>query len=119
MALTLWLMSAKGGGRGARRRLSDIVTSIPSYAIEKRKVELKRRDDATPAIDKIAKAYKDQHVDRQDGAWVDFRKGDLAGKAWLHVRASNTEPIMRLIAEAPTAAAANQVLDEAAKVIGK
>ena len=49
---------------------------------------------------------------------MDFRKGPLAGKAWLHVRASNTEPIMRLIAEAPTAAQANQVLNDAAKVIG-
>ena len=95
------------------------MTSIPSYSIEKRKVDLRRREDATPAIEKIAKAYSDQHVDRQDGAWVDFRQGPLAGKAWLHVRASNTEPIMRLIAEAPTTAAANQLLDEASKVLGK
>jgi phosphomannomutase len=118
MALTLWLMSAQGGGRGARRSLSDLVRSIPSYAIEKRKVSLARREDANPAIEKISAAYRDQHVDRQDGAWVDFRNGPLAGRAWLHVRASNTEPIMRLIAEAPTSEAANGVLDEAAKVIG-
>lgn len=118
MALTLWLMSAHGGGRGGRRRLSDLVASIPSYAIEKRKVSLPRREDANPAIEKIAKAYARQHVDRQDGAWVDFRTGPLAGKAWLHVRASNTEPIMRLIAEAPSADAANALLDEAAKVVG-
>ncbi len=118
MALTLWLMSAQGGGRGARRRLSDLAASIPSYAIVKRKVDLRRREDATDAIEKISAAHQDQHVDRQDGAWVDFRQGPLAGRAWLHVRASNTEPIMRLIAEAPTAEAANRVLDEAARVIG-
>jgi phosphomannomutase len=118
MALTLWLMSPAGGGRGSKRKLSDLVASLPSYAIEKRKVDLARREDATPAIEKIAAAYKDQHVDRQDGAWVDFRQGALAGKAWLHVRASNTEPIMRLIAEAPTSQQASQLLDEASRIIG-
>jgi phosphomannomutase len=81
-------------------------------------VDLARREDATPAIEKIAAAYKAQHVDRQDGAWVDFRSGPLAGKAWLHVRASNTEPIMRLIAEAPSAPEARAILDDAADVIG-
>jgi len=118
MALTLWLMSAHGGGRGARRRLSDLVRSIPSYAIEKRKVSLARREDADAAVSKIAAAYGSQRVDRQDGAWVDFASGPLSGRAWLHVRASNTEPIMRLIAEAPTSEAANGILDEAARVIG-
>jgi len=118
MALTLWLMSPRGGGGGKKRALSELVAGLPRYAIEKRKVDLKRREDATAAIEKIAVAYKDQYVDRQDGAWVDFRRGPLAGKAWLHVRASNTEPIMRLIAEAPTAEGARGILDEAARVIG-
>jgi phosphomannomutase len=117
MALTLWLMSPAGGGNGRKRPLSELVASLPSYAIEKRKVELPKREAAIPAIEKIAAAYKDQRVDRQDGAWVDFKSGPLAGKAWLHVRASNTEPIMRLIAEAPTSAEANKLLDEAAKVV--
>jgi phosphomannomutase len=118
MALTLWLMSPSGGGKGKKRPLSELVSGLPSYAIEKRKVDLASRELAAPAIEKIAAAYKAQHVDRQDGAWVDFKTGPLAGKAWLHVRASNTEPIMRLIAEAPTAAQANQLLDEASRIIG-
>jgi phosphomannomutase len=117
MALTLWLLSPQGGGRGTARRLSALAASIPSYAIVKRKVELKRREDALGAIEKVAAAYKDQHIDRSDGAWVDFRTGPLAGKAWLHVRASNTEPIMRLIAEAPTSDAAERLLDEAARAM--
>jgi phosphomannomutase len=113
MALTIWLMSPHGGGRGVKRKLSELVAGLPSYAIEKRKVELARRGDAEQAIEKVAAAYQAQDVDRRDGAWVDFRSGPLAGKAWLHVRASNTEPIMRLIAEAPTAELARSVLDEA------
>ncbi|GJQ28629.1 MAG: phosphomannomutase [Phycisphaerae bacterium] len=116
MALVLWLMSPAGGGQGRRRTVSDLVKSIPAYAIEKRKVDLARREDATPVLERLAAAYGTHRVDRQDGVWVDFTSGPHKGKAWLHVRASNTEPIMRLIAEAPTPRAANEVLDEAARV---
>jgi len=112
MGLVVWLLARE------RKALSAIAASIPSYAIEKRKVDLARKEDAQPAIEKIAKAYANQQVDLRDGAWVNFTTGELAGKAWLHVRASNTEPIMRLIAEAPTVAAARGVLDEVGRVIG-
>lgn len=109
MALILWLIKTLD------KPLSQIAASIPSYAIEKRKVDLPRREAATIAIERISSAYGSRYrVDRQDGAWV-----DLADKrAWLHVRASNTEPIMRLIAEAPTAGEAKSLLDEAARIIG-
>jgi phosphomannomutase len=117
MALVLWLLSPAGGGRGQKRRLSDLIKSMPSYAIEKRKVDLKRREDSLPAIEKISKAYKSERIDLQDGVRIDWQTGPLAGKAWLHVRASNTEPIMRLIAEAPTKGDSVRILDEAARAI--
>jgi phosphomannomutase len=113
MALILWLISPEGGGGGTRRTISGLVAGLPAYAIEKRKVDLASRADAEGAVERIAAAYSDQAVDRRDGAWVDFTSGPLAGKAWLHVRASNTEPIMRLIAEAPTADAARTLRDQA------
>lgn len=118
MATTIWLLSERGGGRGRKRSLSEIVASIPSYAIEKRKVDLASKDEAVAAISKVAKHFAQQHVDTRDGAWINITKGPLAGKAWLHVRASNTEPIMRLIAEAPTKEQSNALLDEAAQAIG-
>ncbi len=114
MALTLWLISPQGAGRGSKRPLSSVVASMPSYAIVKRKVDIPSRDAAGPAVAKIADAYKSHRVDTRDGARIDFTDTP----AWLHVRASNTEPIMRLIAEAPTKAAAEKILDNAAKVIG-
>ncbi|MBK9189106.1 MAG: phosphoglucosamine mutase [Phycisphaerales bacterium] len=114
MAMVLWLMSPLGGGRGERRRLSAIVGELPSYAIEKRKVDLRSKDQASGAVEAIARAFASEKVDRSDGVWVDF----ASRRSWLHVRASNTEPIMRLIAEAPTSAQANALLDEAARVIG-
>jgi len=112
MGLVLGLMARRG------QKLSEIVASMPSYAIEKRKVELARKEDARPAVEKISKAYAGHGIDLQDGVRVDFAHGPLAGKAWLHVRASNTEPIMRLIAEAPTAGEARGILEEAERVIG-
>lgn len=118
MALTLWLMSSEGGGRGSKRSLSQLIASIPRYAIEKRKVDLASKEQAASAISKVAAYFKQQHVDLRDGAWINMTHGELAGKAWLHVRASNTEPIMRLIAEAPTPAQSNALLDEAARAIG-
>lgn len=118
MGLVLWLMN-DGGGTGRKRRLSELVAGVPAYAIVKRKVELAQRGDADAAVEAIARAYADQRVDRQDGAWVDFASGPRAGRAWLHVRASNTEPIMRLIAEAPTEGEAGALLDDAARVIAR
>ncbi|MEK6701981.1 MAG: phosphoglucosamine mutase [Planctomycetota bacterium] len=107
MALVLALLE------NGRRPLSQIVAGLPAYAIVKRKVDLASKEAAKPSIDKLAKAYAAQRVDLQDGVRIDFD----AQRAWLHVRASNTEPIMRLIAEAPTAATAQSLLDDAAKII--
>lgn len=108
MSLVLWLIRGKG------KRLSEVVAGLPSYAIRKRKVDLARKEDAQVAVEKIARAYAGYKVDLSDGAWVDLADR----RSWLHVRASNTEPIMRLIAEAPTAAGADALLDEAARAIG-
>lgn len=107
MALTLGLLARED------KPLAQIVADMPAYAIEKRKVDLPSKDAAKPAVEKVAKAYASASVDRQDGVRIDW----LDKRAWLHVRASNTEPIMRLIAEAPTADESRRILDDAAGVI--
>ncbi|MBX3392663.1 MAG: hypothetical protein KF787_08440 [Phycisphaeraceae bacterium] len=117
MALALWLISPAGAGNGKKRRLSEVIASLPAYAIRKRKTDLASPGLAAPALERLAAAHKDQHVDLRDGAWIDFRSGSLAGKAWLHVRPSNTEPILRLIAEAPTIREADAILDQAAEFL--
>lgn len=109
MALVLSLMARTG------KKVSELVAAIPAYAIEKRKVELARKENARPAVDKLAAAYQGQSIDLQDGIRIDWPQR----RAWLHVRASNTEPIMRFIAEAPSAAESRAILDEAARVIGE
>lgn len=117
MALVLGLMARTG------RSVSELVARIDSwsaggegYAIVKRKVEIPSKAAARPAVEKVAGHYRgrsDAGIDLQDGVRVDFPERGV----WVHVRASNTEPIMRLIAEAPTRAEAEEVLGEVERVI--
>ncbi len=112
MGLVLALMTRTG------KTISQLVADIPSYAIIKRKVDLRAPEDAQRAVDAIARAYAntpDTRVDLQDGVWIGFD----TQRAWLHIRGSNTEPIIRLIAEAPTESLANHILDQAAAIIAK
>ncbi|MEM9661154.1 MAG: phosphoglucosamine mutase [Planctomycetota bacterium] len=107
MALVLSLMARAG------KTVSELVADFPRYAIVKRKQPSAKKEDAKPAIERIAAHYASERVDTQDGVRVDFD----SKKAWVHVRASNTEPILRLIAEAEDEATANEILDEVAKLV--
>ncbi len=93
------------------RPLSALVKQIPAYAIVKEKV------DASP--DLIAKikpllteAFKDQRIDTQDGVRIDWPD------RWVHVRPSNTEPIIRIIAEAVDEQAAKDLIRQVRQVLG-
>ncbi|MCC6284771.1 MAG: phosphoglucosamine mutase [Phycisphaerales bacterium] len=107
MALVTALLARHG------KPLSALVAEMPAYAIEKRKVDLPTKEAATPAVAALARAHATEQIDTQDGIRIDWP----ARRAWLHVRASNTEPIMRLIAEAPERAQAQRILDDASRVI--
>ena len=87
-----------------RRSVSDLVASAPRYSIVKDKVS--RGPRLEPVYEGLRRAFAEAAVDTQDGlrlAWPD---------RWLHVRPSNTEPIIRLIAEAPTVADAQRLIAE-------
>lgn len=108
IALVLSLMAATG------KAVSELVATIPNYAIVKRKTPI-REGLAERALGVTRSLIEGASVDTQDGVRLDF---DVeGGGAWLHVRASNTEPILRLIAEAPTRAQADAILDQAEAAI--
>ncbi len=111
MALTLSLMARTG------KTVSELVADVPSYAIVKRKQPLARKEAAKPTIEKLTAHYSAMgagvRVDTQDGVRIDFD----ADRAWVHVRASNTEPILRLIGEAPTREQVEAVLDEVQRLV--
>jgi len=106
--LVLALMATTG------QSLSALVASVPKYTILKRKVDLRPDLDPAKVLERVRRAYAKHTPDLTDGVWV----GLAEQRAWLHVRASNTEPILRLIAEAPTQAQATALLDDAATHLG-
>src|SRR6267378_7682075 len=94
-ALLLTLLARDG------RRVSELVAAAPRYAIVKAKAERGTRNAERGLEDVYAalrKRFPEASVDTQDGLRLAWRD------RWLHVRPSNTEPIIRLIAEAPSGA---------------
>ena len=67
------------------------------------------------AIDRVIKKFRDQRVSTIDGVRIDLTGAD---NGWVHFRASNTEPIVRLIAEAKTDSRAWELIDEVAAAAG-
>ncbi|MEM8873538.1 MAG: phosphoglucosamine mutase [Planctomycetota bacterium] len=106
IAYTLQLMADTG------KTLSQLVADIPSYAIVKDKLPLAQKSDAEPLIDKLAAHFDNENINTEDGLRVDWPDG------WVSVRPSNTEPILRIIAEAPTEEAAIARIAECRKVAG-
>ena len=102
-ALLLTLLARDG------KRVSQLVSAAPRYVIVKAKAERGTRN-AEQGMDGVYAAlrrrFPDATVDTQDGLRLAWRD------RWLHVRPSNTEPIIRLIAEAPSGAAAQDLVDE-------
>lgn len=72
----------------------QIKSQFPSYFISKNKIELKPETNVPHILDCVAEKYKTYSVNRIDGVKVDFEDN------WIHLRASNTEPIIRIYAEA-------------------
>jgi phosphomannomutase len=88
MGLVLNLMAETG------RKLSELVAELPVYHIVKDKYTVPR--EQLPALyESLTKRWPEAAVNRLDGLRLDWPD------RWLHVRPSNTEPIVRVIAEAP------------------
>ena len=90
--------------------VSRLADELPRYEIVKTKISLRAAKVAS-ALDRLEKHFNDAVRDRLDGLRLDW-----PGK-WLLVRASNTEPIVRAIAEAQSVAEAQRLCDEAAKAL--
>lgn len=109
MALVLDAMAARGVP------VSELADELPAYAIRKTKVDLPR-EKIPAALDALEAEWPTAHADRLDGLRLDWGNPDGSG-CWLLVRGSNTEPIVRLFAEAPTADGAERLCQEGERVI--
>jgi phosphomannomutase len=106
MALVLAAMTRRG------KKVSELAAELPRYEIVKRTTSLPP-EKLPAAIDAVQKHFADARPDRLDGLRLDW------SDRWLIVRGSNTEPIVRVIAEAPTAAAAQELTAAACDAIGR
>ncbi len=104
MALTLEALAVQ------EKPLSELVKGLPQYAIHKTSVQLDR-DQIAPGLDRLTRHFADASTDRMDGLRLDWND------RWLLIRASNTEPIVRLIAEAKTMDLARQLCEDSAAVL--
>jgi len=106
IAYVLALMASTG------KSISQLVAEIPRYEIVKTKFEC-RREDADRAVAALKSHLSSERIDTQDGIRIDWPD------AWVHARPSNTEPIMRIIAEAPDRATADAKIAMVRAIVDK
>ncbi len=87
-ALFLMLMAEKGG------TVAELRASYPSYFMGKKKIQLTPDLDVDGILEGMAKKYRDENISTIDGVKIDFPDN------WVHLRKSNTEPIIRIYTEA-------------------
>ena len=94
------------------KTISQLVAEIPAYQMTKQKFDADK-EQAQAVIEKVKKTYKKAEINEADGCRLDFEDG------WVHLRTSNTEPIMRLIAEFKDEDAAEPYLKKITGIIKK
>ena len=87
------------------KKVSELRASYPSYFMGKKKIELTPEIDVDILLKKIEKNYQNEELSTIDGVKIDFKN------EWVHLRKSNTEPIIRIYTEAPTQAQADALAD--------
>ena len=90
----------------SKKSCSQIRALYPDYCIVKKKTELDSSVNLKEILAKIAQKYANYQVNTVDGVRVDFED------SWVHVRSSNTEPIMRIYAEALTPQVAENIANK-------
>lgn len=77
-------------------KVSELRKSYPNYFMAKNRIDLTPETDISAILDRIKEMYADEKVTDIDGVKIDF------ADKWVHLRASNTEPIIRVYSEAAT-----------------
>ncbi|MDH5381695.1 MAG: phosphoglucosamine mutase, partial [Cyclobacteriaceae bacterium] len=92
----------------SKMKCSKLKASYPPYHISKNKIELMNGMDVDAILEKVATKYKKYPINKEDGVRIDFEQ------EWVHLRKSNTEPIIRIISESASQTTAETL---AAKLI--
>ena len=82
------------------KSMTELKKSYPRYFISKNKIKLTPELDVDSVLDRIKQEYRHEKITDTDGVKIDFPEG------WVHLRKSNTEPIIRIYSEAKDKAGA-------------
>ncbi|MEG0917405.1 MAG: phosphoglucosamine mutase [Myroides sp.] len=85
--------------------------SYPAYYMSKNKIELTQEINVDAILEEIQKIYANEKISTVDGVKIDL------ADSWVHLRKSNTEPIIRIYTEAPTQSAADNLAQKILKEI--
>jgi len=101
-----------------KMKVSELLATYPQYVIAKNKIELSDSALIDRILDEIRTVYASEDINTIDGVKISFE----SRREWVHLRRSNTEPIIRIYAEAATKEAADalaqQIIDIAKNIIG-
>lgn len=107
VALFLTLLAKSG------KKVSELKATYPAYEIVKDKVTLTPDINVDAVLEAVKDEYKGEQITDIDGVKIDF------ADSWVHLRKSNTEPIIRVIAEASTSEAAKALTQKLIAVINR
>ncbi|AYN68157.1 phosphoglucosamine mutase [Euzebyella marina] len=99
-AMFLMLMAERGG------TVAELRASYPAYFMSKKKIQLTPELDVDGILKAMADKYKNEDISTIDGVKIDFPEN------WVHLRKSNTEPIIRIYTEASTQEKADVLADD-------
>lgn len=105
VALFLSLLAQKG------KRVSELKKEYPPYAIAKNKIQLTPNIDVDAILEAVKLKFANEKITDIDGVKIDFPN------SWVHLRKSNTEPIIRIYSEAATMEEADRLAEEIKEVI--
>lgn len=88
--------------------VSAMLAEFPQYSIAKNRIELSDKKLIGMILDEMKRVYADEEINDIDGVKISFEDR----KEWVHLRSSNTEPIIRIYAEASTAEAAEKLAEK-------
>jgi len=86
-------------------KMTELRATFPSYFMAKKKVQLTPEIDVDTVLEAMAIRYADEKIDRTDGVKIDFPE------EWVHLRKSNTEPIIRIYTESKSQESADNLAD--------
>ncbi|MDE6449693.1 MAG: phosphoglucosamine mutase, partial [Muribaculaceae bacterium] len=105
VALFLTLLAKSG------KKVSELKKTYPAYSISKNKIELTPEIDVDALLEAVKQKYAGEQITDIDGVKIDF------ADSWVHLRKSNTEPIIRIYSEAATPALADALAQSIKDVI--